>query len=68
MDKKGALAVAKQLTTEHLKLSGKTLDEYLNMHFYDTWDHDDVNQTGLIEIERMSQFYKRMLGDQTIEL
>ena len=54
MDKKGALAVAKQLTTEHLKLQGKKLDDYITMHFYDTWDHVDVNGTGLIEIERMS--------------
>ena len=68
MDKKGALAVAKELVGEHLKLSGAKLDDYINYNFYDVWDHFDVNKTGLLEIERMSQFYKMMLKDMTLEL
>ena len=68
MDKKGALAVAKELVTEYKKLSGPKNEEYINYNFYDLWDHFDVNKTGLIEIERMSQFYKMMLKDMTLEL
>ena len=54
MDQKGALSEAKDLVQKFKSLDGKALDEYINLNFYDTWDHNDVNSTGLIEIERMS--------------
>ena len=68
MDKTHSLAVAKELVSEHKNLTGKQLEEYVNLNFYDLWDHFDVNKTGLIEIERMSQFYKMLLKDMTLEL
>ena len=54
MDKKGALEEAKDLVTKFKHLNGSQNADYINLHFYDTWDHNDVNGTGLIEIERMS--------------
>ena len=68
MDKAHSLTVAKELVGEHKKLSGDKLQEYINLNFYDLWDHFDVNKSGLVEIERMSQFYKMLLKDMTLEL
>ena len=68
MDKTHTLSVAKELVGEYKKLAGAKLDEYINLNFYDLWEHFDVNKTGLIEIERMSQFYKMLLKDMALEL
>uniref|UniRef100_A0A7S3CR48 EF-hand domain-containing protein n=1 Tax=Strombidium rassoulzadegani TaxID=1082188 RepID=A0A7S3CR48_9SPIT len=65
MDKKGSLTFAKELLQERLRLKGGDLEQYLNLNFYELWDHFDVNGTGLLEIERMSQFYKMLLKDMT---
>jgi len=54
MDKKGALEEAKDLVKKFKKIEGDKLNEFINLNFYEQWDHDDVNNTGLIEIERMS--------------
>ena len=68
MDKKGCLQVAKELIGQYKKLTGPTLEEYLTLNFYNLWDHFDVNKVGLVEIERMSQFYKMLLKDMTLDL
>ena len=68
MDKKGASEVAKQLATEYKSLKGKELDDYMSLNFDETWDHFDVNRTGLVEIERMSSFYKQFLKDYKLDL
>ena len=68
MDKKGTLTVAKELLESKMKLKGQAQEDYINTNFYELWDHFDVNKTGLIEIERMAQFYKMLLHDMTIDL
>ena len=68
IDQKGALTFAKELVAEKLKLKDQALEDYVNANFYDQWEHADVNKTGLIEIERMSQFYKVMLKDLTMDI
>ena len=68
MDKKGSLSVAKEILTEKKKLSGQVLEDYINLHFGSLWEHFDVNKSGLVEIERMSQFYKMLLNDMTAEI
>ena len=68
MDKKGTEKVARELVTEWLKKTGKDLDTFMMIKFDELWDHFDVNKTGLVEIERMSQFYKMLLGDMTLDL
>jgi hypothetical protein len=51
-----------------LHLTGEKLDEYINYNFGDAWDHYDVLGNGLIEIEQMSSFMKRVLKDFTINI
>ena len=69
MDKKGATSVAKELLAEWKpELKGTKVEDYMNYNFDDTWDHFDVNKTGLVEIERMSSFYKMFLKDYTLDL
>ena len=31
--------------------------------FEETWDHFDVNHDGLVEVERMPQFFRMLLGN-----
>ena len=62
------MQVAKELLAEHKKLSGPALDEYIKWNFEELWDHFDVNKQGLVEIERMSQFYKMLLKDMTLSI
>ena len=38
------------------------------MNFAELWNHFDVNNVGLLEIERMSQFYKMLLKDMTADI
>ena len=54
IDRKGSEKVGRELVTEWLKKSGKDLDTYMMVKFDELWNHFDVNQTGLVEIERMS--------------
>ena len=68
MDRKGSSTVARELIVQYLKLSGEKLENYMTFNFADLWDHFDVNKTGLVEIERMSQFYKMLLRDMTLDL
>ena len=68
MDKKGSLEVARELLSEKKHLKGEELEQYINLNFGELWDHFDVNQSGLVEIERMSQFYKMLLKDMTAEI
>lgn len=68
INKDSCLQVGKEILADKKKLSGKDLDEYVNMNFGELWDHFDVNKSGLVEIERMSQFYKMLLKDMTAEI
>ena len=61
MDKAGSRKAAAQLLKDFKKLEGQKAEEYINLNFDELWDHFDVNKTGLVEIERMSQFYKMFL-------
>ena len=68
VDKNGCSSVAKELLSEKTKLNKKELEEYMNMNFQELWNYFDVNKTGLVEIERMSQFYKMFLKDFKIDI
>ena len=68
MNKAGALAEAKTLLAEFKHINGKELDDYINFNFDDNWNYFDVNHPGLIEIERMSSFYRVFLKDQQLDL
>ena len=68
IDRKGALAAAREIVAKNKRLSGQALEDYLNFNFGETWDHYDVLGKGIIEIEQMSSFYKKMLKDFTVSL
>ena len=68
MDKKGSKAVSRELLTEYKQYTGQKLEEYMNLNFDEVWNYFDVNHTGLVEIERMSSFYKMFLKDMTLDL
>ena len=66
INQKGALTAAKEYVGRNLHLSGPKLEDYLNVHFYEQWDHFDVLNKGEIEIEQMAPFLKQVMGDMTI--
>jgi len=53
---------AKSASNEVVKTHGSN-DESLSNNFEDTWNHFDVNKDGLIEVGRMPQFFRYMLGN-----
>ena len=51
-----------------MKLEGHKAKEYMDTYFDKTWSHFDVNQTGMVEVERMPGFMRFLCSDQTMEL
>ena len=68
VNKEGALKAARELVQRNKKLEGKELEDYLNFNFYELWDHFDVLANNMVEVERMSSFYKRLLKDFTLSI
>ena len=68
IDEKGALAAAREIVGTNLHLQDQKLDAFLASNFGDLWQKYDVLKTGWIEIERMSLFYKELMGDWTISI
>lgn len=69
LNKEDALAVSKEVVGTHLGYDSKKTLSYLNGNgedsaiFEDTWNHFDVNKDGLVEVERMPQFLRMILGN-----
>jgi hypothetical protein len=61
LDKDAAQRVSNEVVGTHMK--GVDQAKYLAEHFPETWDHFDVNHDGLIEVERMPQFLRWLLGN-----
>jgi len=55
VDKSNAQALAAEVKSNHQAVEERS--------FNDTWNHFDVNGDGLIEVERMPQFLRYMLGN-----
>ena len=51
-----------------MKLSGLKLEEYMNFNFGTLWADYDVLKNDMVEIERMSSFYKALLKDYTMSI
>jgi len=70
-NKADALAVSTEVVGTHLGYKGDKAKAYLNGEgddeenaiFNNTWNHFDVNKDGLIEVERMPQFLRFILGN-----
>jgi|TARA_B110000285_G_scaffold215407_1_gene261712 hypothetical protein len=58
-DKKAAQAAAKEVVKDHASNDQSILQN----NFEDTWNHFDVNKDALVEVERMPQFFRYMLGN-----
>ena len=52
-DKAAAEAVSSEVVHTHRDLSGNQLKGFLDEHFETTWEHFDVNNDNLVEVERM---------------
>ena len=68
IDKAGAYAAAREIVGVNLHLEGRNLQQYLADHFEDMWAKYDVIKTGWVEVERMSMFYKELMGDWKIAI
>ena len=68
INKEGAEKATREIVQKNLHLTGQKLDEYMTYNFGDAWEHYDVLGTGLVEVEQMSSFMKRVLKDYTISL
>ena len=68
VDHDGALGAAKEIVGVNLRLEGPKLQEFLDLNFEPLWKKQDVLGTGWIEVERMSSFYKELMGDVSISI
>ena len=68
IDKKGAFDASAVLVSTNLHMDKAHTASYLDDKFGDLWKKYDVIQTGWIEIERMTMFYKELMGDVTIAI
>ena len=68
MDKKQTIAASKWIVGKVKKMEGKDLDTYMKQYFQRTWEHFDVNETGMLETLDMTAFMKYICSDQGIDL
>ena len=55
-----ALAVANEVMDSHKQHDARPGDV---QRFEEVWNHFDVNKDGLVEVERMPQFLRMLLGN-----
>ena len=64
--------MAKEASAEvlqnHKGLKGKDLNDYMGQYFARTWNHFDVNKTGLIEVLDTPAFMRYLASDQQLNL
>ena len=63
LDKDGANKVSNEVVHTHFQYDDDKTNDYLKEHFDETWTHFDVNNDGLVEVERMPQFLRWLLGN-----
>ena len=69
IDRKGAYSAAKEIVGTNLHFSDSAkVEEFLGDNFEAEWKKVDVMQSGWVEVERMSSFYKNIMGDVTISI
>jgi len=62
-DKEAARSASSEIVHTHYKYDDKKTESFLKEHFNSTWEHFDVNNDNLVEVERMPQFLRYMLGN-----
>jgi hypothetical protein len=69
LDKDAARKVSDEVVHTHFQYNDEQTNNWLATKFPETWDHFDVNKDGLVEVERMPQFLRWVLGNSlTINL
>jgi hypothetical protein len=63
LDKDAAKKVSSEVVHTHFKYDDAQTAAYLAEHFDETWNHFDVNDDKLVEVERMPQFLRWVLGN-----
>ena len=61
-DKDAARSAAAEVVSTNFKWSAGHTETFLNENFGNTWDHFDVNKDSLVEVERMPQFFRYLMG------
>ena len=68
VDRAGAYDAAKEIVGVNLHMEPSKVQEFLDLNFDTVWKKQDVLGTGWVEVERMSSFYKELMGDVTISI
>ena len=63
LSKADAKSAAAEVIANHPGEDRLAGDEDSDNRFEDTWNHFDVNKDGLVEVERMPQFMRMLLGN-----
>jgi len=63
-----AMKISNEVLGTHKGLSGDMLSAYMTTYFQRTWDHFDVNGSGLLEVIKMPQFMRMLASDQDLSL
>lgn len=63
LDKDGAQKVSSEVVHTHFQYNDEQAATYLGEKFEETWNHFDVNSDKLVEVERMPQFLRYLLGN-----
>ena len=62
-DRDGALDVSKEVANTHFSKDAAKQSGLLLDRFDETWNHFDVNHDGIVEVGRMPQFLRYLLGN-----
>jgi len=62
-DRDGALDVSKEVVNTHFSKEKSQQSKLLLDRFDETWNHFDVNHDGIVEVGRMPQFLRFLLGN-----
>merc|ERR1719263_136217 len=62
-DRDGALDVSKEVVNTHYSKDSSKQSELLSDRFDETWNHFDVNHDGIVEVGRMPQFLRYLIGN-----
>ena len=61
----GAYKATREIVQKELGLTGQKLEDYLQINFSNAWEHYDVLNNDMVEVEQMSSFMKMVLKDYT---
>ena len=68
VNKEGAYKATREIVEKELNLSGQKLEDYMTINFGNAWEHYDVLNNDMVEVEQMSSFMKMVLKDYTAQL